>query len=258
MVEEMISRQKNKPGSYEIHLRKKTEELIPVLVKAIVTQVDDTQNMVMESIGMIVDLTERVRYEAEIERMNKTLREMNFELENSNFQLQKLSVTDALTGVANRRGFEQFLEKEWILAKQYRHSLAIIILDIDFFKKYNDLYGHQAGDQCLARIAITIRASLKRTTDLVSRYGGEEFTVVLPATDLDGVMRVAEDIRKNIEELHIEHADSTVSQYVTVSLGVCFIETVELLKHQEQILAHADKALYKSKSKGKNQTTLYQ
>lgn len=165
--------------------------------------------------------------------------------------LRSMAYLDGLTGVHNRRYFDEQLTAEWARAVRIGAALSIVILDVDFFKRYNDRYGHQAGDDCLRRVATTIRTSLKRPTDQVARYGGEEFVCLLPHTDLAGSMQVAEQIRKDIEELHLEHADSSAAPYVTVSLGVCS-RTAEQAGSAQQLLTQADAQLYAAKEQGRN------
>jgi diguanylate cyclase (GGDEF)-like protein len=126
------------------------------------------------------------------------------------------------------------------------------MIDVDFFKAYNDALGHVAGDECLSRIAISIRDSLKRPTDLVARYGGEEFVVLLPVTPLEGASKLAEEIRQNIEALKISHPSSPIGAYVTVSLGVAGASQVGKTSKRELLLQKADQALYKAKLGGRN------
>jgi len=128
---------------------------------------------------------------------------------------------DGLTGVYNRRHFDERLATEWARALRNGTELSVVLLDVDFFKRYNDRYGHQAGDDCLRRLATCLRDSLKRPADLVARYGGEEFVCLLPETPLSGAMTVAGLLRDNVAAMGIEHADSAADSVVTVSLGVC-------------------------------------
>ena len=130
--------------------------------------------------------------------------------------------------------------------------MSAIIIDIDHFKLFNDTYGHQGGDDCLKKVATTLQKTVKRSTDLVARYGGEEFVVVLPKTDKNGAIRIAEKIREEVEKLRIEHAASSTSSWVTVSIGVASSN----ICHdgwKENLLAAADEALYQAKNSGRNQ-----
>ena len=168
-------------------------------------------------------------------------------------ELEKLSVTDELTKLANRRYFEDFLDKEWNSAIRYKYPISLLMIDIDFFKNYNDHYGHRAGDECLIKIASALKDFERRHGDLVARYGGEEFMVILSGTDADNGRRIAEEIRKKIMNLKIPHSASTISNVVTVSIGaVTVIPSKNIQK--EDIIEAGDKALYQAKSQGRNRT----
>jgi diguanylate cyclase (GGDEF)-like protein/PAS domain S-box-containing protein len=166
-------------------------------------------------------------------------------------QLKLIAYMDGLTGVANRRHFDNTLDSEWRRAMRSAKLLSLIIIDIDFFKNYNDLYGHLAGDSCLQKIAHTIRDSLRRAGNFVARYGGEEFIVILPETNAEEAYLFAESLREKIENLNIEHKDSRAGKNVTVSLGV---STTVPKKDSEydDLISLADKALYKAKEGGRN------
>lgn len=178
------------------------------------------------------------------------------ELRETNSKLEHLSVRDGLTGISNRRYFDQYMEMSWKTCARSEKPLSLIMADIDYFKAYNDNYGHLQGDDCLIQVAKGIEACVKRPMDFAARYGGEEFAVVLPETDGDGAMMVAENIRKRIEELELPHEFSNAGKSVTLSLGVA-----TLLPSQEQsieeLICKADKALYKSKSSGRNTVKLF-
>jgi len=173
------------------------------------------------------------------------------ELMEANEELQRLSFLDGLTGIANRRYFDEFLEKEWQRVKRNHTSLALIILDVDFFKTYNDTYGHVAGDECLKKVAKILTDSTKRATDLVARYGGEEFTIILPDTDIQGAIKVGETVRVNVEKLGIKHKKSLASHNITISVGIAVAEA-RLDISPTEIIAAADQALYQAKQKGRN------
>jgi diguanylate cyclase (GGDEF)-like protein len=191
------------------------------------------------------EMDRRKARERELEVLNQFLAEANQEL-------QRLSVTDGLTGIANRRYFDESLEKEWLRATRDRRSLSLIMIDIDFFKAFNDYYGHIAGDVCLKQIATALTGVVKRSGDLVARYGGEEFVILLPGTELEGAMRVAEMVQQQIAALGIEHGKSQVGNSVTVSMGIA-----TLVPEQHVIPATlievADAALYEAKKQGRNQ-----
>lgn len=165
--------------------------------------------------------------------------------------LEELSMIDGLTGISNRRYLDEVLEKEWRRAVRTGDTLAVVLIDIDFFKKYNDYYGHVAGDECLRKVANSLKNSVKRAGELVARYGGEEFAVVLPSVSKEDALKLGEILRQNVESLNILHAQSEVSPYVTISVGVAAIRP-----NRESLSANlfskADKALYQAKEKGRN------
>lgn len=172
-------------------------------------------------------------------------------LEIANRELQRLASLDGLTGVANRRRFDEYLDAEWQHLAREKLPLSLILCDIDFFKKYNDTYGHQAGDACLRRVADALRFCARRSVDLVARYGGEEFAVILPNTADIGATLVAEEIRTVVNALEIAHAQSAVSEHVTLSLGVACMQPSSNTT-PSMLIASADAALYKAKAAGRN------
>jgi len=174
----------------------------------------------------------------------RKLRELAVELESQ-------TLVDGLTGIANRRRFDLHLEDEFRRAKRAASPLSLIMIDVDFFKDYNDNYGHQRGDECLARIAATLNGTLHRPRDLVARYGGEEFTVILPDTVSSGALQVAETMRAQVESLALEHAWSGVARCVTISLGVSTLTPGHPSK-MSTLLHAADRALYQAKRSGRN------
>ncbi|HYD59254.1 MAG TPA: diguanylate cyclase [Noviherbaspirillum sp.] len=179
----------------------------------------------------------------------KKLRELASELESQ-------TLVDGMTGIANRRRFDLHLDDEFRRAKRNTSPLSLIMIDVDYFKDYNDNYGHQHGDQCLVQIAGALSSVLNRSRDLVARYGGEEFTVVLPDTNEDGAMQIAEAMRAEIEGLQIEHAYSGVAKFVTASLGVSTLVPDHMSKTGTLIHA-ADRALYQAKRSGRNCVVMY-
>ncbi|HXO20709.1 MAG TPA: diguanylate cyclase [Thermoanaerobaculia bacterium] len=183
--------------------------------------------------------------------INRRLEEANARLQEANERLQRLSSIDGLTGIANRRQFDATLNAEWRRAVRAGTPLALVLIDIDDFKRFNDAYGHQRGDDCLQRVAGCLRARLQRAGDLVARYGGEEFVVVLPATAHEAALATAEALRAGVEGLGIEHGSSSVAEVVTVSLGVAAALPAAGRSPEEQ-LAAADRALYLAKREGKN------
>jgi diguanylate cyclase (GGDEF)-like protein len=177
-------------------------------------------------------------------------------LEAANRELQRLSNADGLTGIANRRLLDEFLEREWSRAARQGTSLTLIMVDIDFFKNYNDTYGHHDGDECLKRVANALEASVKRSSDLVARYGGEEFAVVLPDTSFHGGVVVAEKLRSEVEKLQIEHRESPLMKVVTISLGVATIIPGPS-RSPEDLIVLADQLLYQAKQQGRNRAVAH-
>lgn len=165
--------------------------------------------------------------------------------------LQKLSRQDGLTGIANRRHFDEFLDREWKRSLRDRAPLSLIMCDIDFFKAYNDTYGHVQGDDCLRAVAGVLERSLRRPSDLTARYGGEEFAIILPGTPLAGALSVAEGLRGGVEDLGIVHAAPTAGPVVTISIGIASsLPSPE--SSPAELIAAADRALYRAKAGGRN------
>jgi adenylate cyclase len=192
---------------------------------------------------------------ATLESTNRDLEERvmqrTAELQQANQNLQYLATIDALTGAANRRYFNDYLEQQWRQALRYKHPLTLIICDVDCFKIYNDTYGHQAGDVCLQQVVSAMCQVVQRPQDLLARYGGEEFAVILPDTHLEGARSIAAEIIKAVADLKIPNVRSTVAPYVTVSLGFCcVVPTPEL--SIDQLINRADQALYAAKKQGRN------
>jgi diguanylate cyclase (GGDEF)-like protein len=172
-------------------------------------------------------------------------------LQIANQELQNLAYVDGMTHIANRRRFDDQLTKEWRRMKREKLPISLILCDVDYFKQYNDTYGHQVGDECLCHIARAIVAAARRSTDLVARYGGEEFVMLLPNTPLAGAKQVASIIQSNIKNLQLHHRNSDVSQYVTASYGVaCMMPNDN--NEPEQLLLRVDKALYYAKRSGRD------
>jgi two-component system chemotaxis family response regulator WspR len=186
-----------------------------------------------------------------LEIARQQLEELNRKLLQENEELQKIASTDALTGIMNRRQGMYFLEREWQRSIRNGQSLALILADIDFFKKYNDSLGHQAGDDCITQVARCLQSSLKRPSDLVFRYGGEEFLILLPCTDNEGARLVGFHILEAIRDLEIHHPDSEASDRVTISLGYA-AAVPGIHSHYAELLNKADQGLYRAKNEGRN------
>lgn len=198
----------------------------------------------------------RLKHETARRKARETeLLEVTHQLQTANERLQNLSLLDGLTKIANRRHFDQELLQESRRAKREKTPLSLIMLDIDYFKAFNDTYGHLKGDDCLKTVASTLKKTLKRPGDFPARYGGEEFAVVLPNTDDVGAAIIAEELRASIERAGIAHLNSLCSDYVTVSLGVVtrFSEQAET---PDDLILAADRALYRSKHEGRNRVSV--
>lgn len=206
-----------------------------------------------------IELIARVRahsksYLAQKERDEayRELTKLKQKLEESNAVLQRLSVLDGLTGLANRRHFDEILQQEWKRAMRDETNISVILLDIDFFKRYNDNYGHQGGDDCLRAVSSALSKAIHRPGDFIARYGGEEFVAILPETDINGAVKIAEIMRANVEEANIPHAFSDATDHVTISLGVASV-TPGSEQLPQELIEQADQALYRAKEKGRNQ-----
>jgi diguanylate cyclase (GGDEF)-like protein len=235
------------------------ERLTPILM---ITSLDDDDSVdrafaagatdyITKPINLPV-LRQRVR---NLVRQSHLLKHQLGELQQANQDLKLLANLDSLTKLSNRRGFDDYLQKEWDRMQRIKAPLSLIMCDVDFFKNYNDRYLHPNGDKCLVKVAMSMRSTVRRSGDLVARYGGEEFAVVLPNTDALGAVSVAENIRSAIKQLQITHEASAVCPYVTVSVGVSTI--IPTAENDSQALIHAaDRALYQSKSLGRDRVTM--
>ncbi|NEQ43410.1 MAG: diguanylate cyclase [Leptolyngbya sp. SIOISBB] len=193
---------------------------------------------------------------AQIANVNAELEERvvtrTLELEAANRELKRSASIDGLTQISNRRHFDEFFQQTWRSLAREKLPVSLILCDVDYFKLYNDTYGHQAGDDCLKKVAQAIQTSVQRPSDLVARYGGEEFGVILPQTDLAGAVHVAEKIRAKIGDLKIPHAASAVSEFVTVSIGVgCAVPNPN--SAFEILVESTDRVLYRAKAQGRDQ-----
>ena len=184
-----------------------------------------------------------------------TRKKMELELQQVNHELQLLAHLDGLTKIANRRSFDDFLAREWRRLSRSSQVISLLLLDVDYFKAFNDFYGHQRGDECLIQIAQALQATILRPVDLVARYGGEEFVIVLPETNQDGAINIALGLRKAIQSLAIAHENSDVNAFVTVSIGISSMLPSQNLT-PEHLIDQADKALYLAKQQGRDQYQL--
>ncbi|MDQ7075230.1 MAG: diguanylate cyclase [Gammaproteobacteria bacterium] len=211
-----------------------------------------------------LELLARLRYHGrsyrlyqQRELMCEALKQTAKQLEERNRELKRLSNIDGLTGVANRRYLDESLASEWARACRMGSVLSVIMIDIDYFKAYNDAYGHVEGDLCLQRVAKALEPVAARGGDLLARYGGEEFTLILPLTSLQGAMSLANKLRQKIYELRIPHVGSEISDRLSISLGVAAL-TPKNRQSSDQLLTQADQALYIAKGLGRNQAVAFE
>ena len=235
------------------------ERLTPILM---ITSLDDNESVdrafasgatdyITKPINLPV-LRQRVR---NLVRQSHLIKNQLTELQQANQDLKLLANLDSLTKLSNRRGFDDYIQKEWDRMKRIKAPLSLIMCDVDFFKNYNDRYLHPNGDKCLVKVAMSMRSTVRRSGDLVARYGGEEFAIVLPNTDALGAVSVGENVRSAIKGLQITHEASVVCPYVTVSVGVSTIIPNSENDFQALINA-ADRALYQAKSQGRDRVTM--
>ena len=197
-----------------------------------------------------VVLAAKMRAMQRIIQMRQSLLVLTRKLDSANQELKRLTSLDGLTGIPNRRHFDEVLDREWRRAMRQGDELAILMCDIDFFKLYNDTFGHQAGDECLCKVAQALTSTMDRGGDLLARYGGEEFVAVLPGTSLSGASHVAAQMRKAVNDLALEHPGSPVG-HVTASFGVASAVAMPETNPQN-VVGAADRALYKAKNAGRN------
>lgn len=208
-------------------------------------------SLLRSKIRVFLDLYQQKKLlKKQAELIESNVKELR-KLREVNCQLECLSTLDGMTGIPNRRHFDQSIKKYWKNAIREQQPLALLMIDIDNFKSYNDTYGHLQGDDCLILVAKTLVSCLNRPNDFVARYGGEEFVAVLPNSDKKGSYHVAEKMRKCIEKLAIEHPKSCVSDYVTISIGVAEI-TPQASDSIVEFITNADNALYQAKLHGRN------
>jgi diguanylate cyclase (GGDEF)-like protein len=235
------------------------ERLTPILM---ITSLDDNESVdrafasgatdyITKPINLSI-LRQRVR---NLVRQSQLIKNQLNELQQANQNLQLLANLDSLTKLSNRRGFDDYIQREWDRMRRIKAPLSLIMCDVDFFKNYNDRYLHPNGDRCLIQVAMSIRNTVRRSGDLVARYGGEEFAIVLPNTDALGAVSVAENIRSAVKGLQITHEASSVCPHVTISVGVSTI----IPNHENDFQAlvnAADRALYQAKSQGRDRVTM--
>ena len=226
---------------HEADYRALTRDGRYVWIRDVVHVVRDATGNVECLVGFMFDITDRKKTEEQLLVLQK--------------QLEQISYTDGLTGVPNRRMFNTVLEKEWASAQRTKTPLSLVLLDIDYFKQYNDRYGHLQGDECLKRVGQVLDAAGKRARDLFARFGGEEFVLIMPETDPDAALLVAERLRNLILQDKVLHEDSPVDQILTISLGVSTI----VPSHGDcsaRFLKTVDQQLYRAKNEGRNRVAV--
>lgn len=192
-----------------------------------------------------------LRQQQQLIAQNHRLQQTEIALQQANLELKRLAHTDSLTQIANRRCFDGTLTQEWQRLKREQQPLCLVLCDIDYFKAYNDYYGHPAGDACLRQVAAVISGCIKRPADRVARYGGEEFAIILPSTNQTGAVAIVKEIQATLQRLQIPHATSAVANHITLSVGImCLIPTLDL--SPDDLIADADTALYQAKLQGRN------
>jgi diguanylate cyclase (GGDEF)-like protein len=205
--------------------------------------------------GLSLDITERKHAETILydyrQHLEQQVQERTIALQQANYELERLATLDSLTQIANRRRFDSYMEQEWQRLAREQQPLSLILCDIDYFKRYNDHYGHPMGDDCLQQVAQIMADVIKRPADLLARYGGEEFAVVLPQTSRWGAVQVAEALRAAIQQQQLQHRDSPIGNYVSLSVGVASLfPTVD--GEPKDLLQAADQALYQAKQQGRD------
>jgi len=216
----------------EIIDRQQTEAALRLLVEKLASEKNDLE-LILDTTTSHSDTIEALLYDKAL-------------------SLAREVTIDGLTQIANRRAFDQRLVKEWQRLARECSPLSLLLCDVDFFKRFNDRYGHPAGDECLKSVAKAIESCIRRPADLAARYGGEEFAVILPDTDSRGASFCAEQIRFEIENLNILHISSQINSYVTASLGISAINPHIEFTTSQQLIKEADLALYQAKREGRN------
>ena len=249
---------------YQVCTQLKADPLtasIPVIfITAMGSEEDETKGLDCGAIDYLTKpisppiVRARVRNHLELKRSRDTLEALGRELVDKNLELKKLAREDGLTGLANRRHFNEILEAEIKRAYRTRQFLSLILCDVDYFKRFNDFYGHVAGDKCLQVIGATLLSTFMRAGDLPARYGGEEFAVILPETTPDSAEKLAEKLRQKVVARAIPHAQSDALEVVSFSIGVVGAQ-VTRERNAEWFISTADRALYDSKENGRNRVT---
>ena len=205
---------------------------------------------------IIIDATERAEAEQELSQVANEYRLFNEHLQWENEKLEALTNIDGLTDLGNRRAFDTYLQQQWQQFQRQQRPVALILCDIDHFKQYNDTYGHLQGDDCLQQVAAILREIPRRGSDLAARYGGEEFALILPETDSEGALKVANRIRHGLAQLNLPHKSSPTNHWVTMSCGVASL-IPNSNSTPENLIEQADRALYEAKQQGRDRAVRF-
>lgn len=240
----------------EVLAKRKNGEIFPIELAVSETMIGDQRLYT----GIIRDITLRKQSEEKIEQYQLHLEELvaaqTRELEQANIKLQEMVNIDSLTNLANRRYFDEVLDTEIRRAIRTNSSLSLLMCDIDYYKLYNDYYGHVQGDECLRKIAGCFKAVFMRATDIAARFGGEEFAVILPGTSLEEAAQSAMKLSEAVNHLNLPHKGSHAIDHVTISVGIACMQPGERLLDTE-LVQMADEALYTAKDKGRNRIEVY-
>jgi len=239
----------------------KTHNIPIIFITAMVNPEEEARGLEAGAIDYLIKpvsppiVRMRIRNHLELKRQRDMLEHLSQELADKNSILESLAREDGLTGVANRRQFDEILDAEIRRSGRTGQPLSLVLCDIDFFKSYNDCYGHLAGDDCLRSIGILLKKVFRRVGDLVARYGGEEFAVILPNTEADQAAELAEALRQEMQAAGLPHKSSSIADSVTISIGVVTASCTD--EHgPEWFIGMADNAMYESKENGRNRVTV--
>ena len=249
-IEQQRIAELTKQASASIQTMKQLNNVIMITILAIAIPVSITVVLRIRKIQRTLRSTLQ-RLESSHRNLEQKVEQRTRELSELNQHLQTVSENDELTNIYNRRKFNVFMKEEYDRTNRFDSQFSIILIDIDYFKQYNDHYGHLEGDRCLAAVAAEMKTCLPRATDFIARYGGEEFVVVLPSTDLEGGRIVAEQIRQRILDLEIPHECSNILPHITISLGLTVYQARDPITIDDT-LRKADECLYTAKANGRN------
>jgi diguanylate cyclase (GGDEF)-like protein len=246
-------------NDYQLKVELTRQRLLTTVLSAL-RSFRDIITIERQRLDLACALGELQRSQYQLKKYSHTLEikvsQRTSELEKANRELYRLANLDGLTQVANRRCFDQVLQEKWQMLLTFNQPIALVLVDVDHFKRYNDYYGHLAGDECLRKLATVLKEIVVRPQDLVARYGGEEFVLLLPNTSVDGAARVAERLIKKVRQLQWPHVMAEVADYVTLSIGVSWL-IPQPETGSTSLIEMADRALYQSKQSGRDRYCVY-